>query len=493
MILHGGVIEQWVTVGGKEPEHKEGKTVSYYHVGGNVWFKEFHIGVHQDKTQNEFVSPHPPISVTGGDFDEFYLTGLYNTPNANYDDNAECYINGGRFGKVAGTGMQGIGGFTLDGDGVKIDYSNGNIIWQIDNADIDEFYAGGTNAAHIAEGDIYTVISNSRVDLFCGGPKFGDMNTDKKVVTNAKDCTFRTFFGAGYGGNSYNRRYPDNQNSKININWNTWVQGNDGLKYRYDSKYGGVETRFDYQFLPMSGNTNNVCRLFVDYVSFSLATTHAVTSKLTGCTITRSNLGRLDLSYGLGNFYGGGSLGKVTGNVSSTLTDCTVEGNVFGAGYSASTPTVEVMPAEFVTEPYYYQDLGSFRNGVLPSKETNPSTTTYHWEHADEVNSTQSAITTTGTEHILYTTVNLSKSNLGSVNGNITLTITGTSAKGSVIGTQGNTTTGNVYGGGESSYVTGADHKVTVTLAGKTQVLGNVFGGGDSGVVEGSTEVNIEQ
>ena len=100
--------------------------------------------------------------------------------------------------------------------------NTGNIVWQIDNADIDEFYAGGTNAAHIAEGNITTVISNSRVDLFCGGPKFGDMNTGKTVVTNATNCTFRTFFGAGYGGNSYNRRYPKNKSSETgNINWDT--------------------------------------------------------------------------------------------------------------------------------------------------------------------------------------------------------------------------------------------------------------------------------
>ena len=51
---------------------------------------------------------------------------------------------------------------------------------------------------------------------------------------------------------------------------------------------------------------------------------------------------------------------------------------------------------------------------------------------------------------------------------------------------------GNVFGGGESSYVTGASNKVTVNIEGNTQVLGNVFGGGDEGVVEGSAEVNIK-
>ena len=501
MILQGGVIEQWVTVGGSEQKLKAANSVTYYHVGGNVWFKEFHLGVHQDKTQDEFVTPHPPISVTGGDFDIFYLTGYYNSPNNNYPDNAECYINGGRFGKVAGTGMQGIGnhlGIPNEGS----DKTTGNIIWQIDNADIDEFYAGGINAAHIAEGNIYTVITNSRVDQFCGGPKFGDMNSDKKVVTNATNCTFRTFFGAGYGGNSYNRRYPANKNNVINPSsptWNGWV----GQEYtkKYDSDYGGVETRIDYQFLPMSGNTTNVARLFVDYVSFSLATTYDVTSNLTNCTITTSPLGRLDLfSQCLGNFYGGGSLGKVDGDVKSTLINCTVEGNVFGAGYSASLPTVAVMGNAFQTQPRYEQNLGAYLDAVLPATEP------YTWEHRDVVNSKETAINTTTKK--LFTTENLTT--LGMVTGDVTLTINGTT-----------TVAKSVYGGGEESSV-GGSTIVTINngtigtgieglpegeTAGAT--YGNVYGGGmgkykdeddneldvneafNLGLVKGNTNVTI--
>lgn len=477
IILQGGVIEQWVTVGGSEESIKEGKTVSYYHVGGNVWFKEFHIGVHQDKIQAEFFSPHPPISVTGGDFDEFYLTGYYNTPDLNAEDNAECYINGGRFGKVAGTGMQGIGK-TGGAD------NTGNIIWQIDNADIDEFYAGGINAAHIAEGNIYTVITNSRVDQFCGGPKFGDMNSDKKVVTNATNCIFRTFFGAGYGGNSYNRRYPNNQNNVTNIDWDAWVREQYTNIYE-GTQYKGVETRIDYQFIPMSGNASNVARLFVDYVSFSLATTYDVTSKLTGCTITRSPLGKLDLfDQCIGNFYGGGSLGKVNGPVKSTLIDCTVEGNVFGAGYSASKPKVSVMSNSFQKRPFFDSNLGVYQEAILPA------TTSYEWVHADAVNSTETAINTS--THKLFTEVDLSSSNLGSVSGAVTLTIEGNST----IGTAGNNNTGNVYGGGDQSYVnnteTPANAYTIVNLQGNTHVLGNVFGGGNKGLVSGSATVNIQ-
>ena len=480
IILQGGVIEQWVTVGGKEQTIKAANSVTYYHVGGNVWFKEFHIGVHQDKTQNEFVSPHPPISVTGGDYEIFYLTGYYNSPNANYGDNAECYINGGRFEKVAGTGMQGLG--NAGGAGVTGGPAEtGNIVWQIDNADIDEFYAGGINAAHIAEGNIYTVISNSRVDQFCGGPKFGDMNNGKKVVTNATNCTFRTFFGAGYGGNSYNRRYPDNKDQVINVDWDGWVSSE--YQKRYNATYKGVEARIDYQFIPRSDNKTNVARLFVDHVSFSLATTRDVTSKLTDCTITTQPLGTLDLFEGcLGNFYGGGNLGKVTGPVKSTLTNCIVEGNVFGAGYSASKPTVNVMTNSFQKKPEYDSNLGAYLEAKLPATEN-----VYEWKPLPAGSTTY----VDNTNHILYAKAeDLEESNLGSVNGEVTLTIGGNSK----IGTDGDTTgkKGNVFGGGDASYVTGSGNKVTVNLQGETKVLGSVFGGGNEGKVEGSTEVNIE-
>ncbi len=487
IILQGGVMEQWVTY--QNGNSTAADAVEYFHVGGNVWFKEFHMGVHQDRTDDK-VTPHPPVSVTGGDFKELYLTGLYNSPNVNYPDNAECYINGGRFGKVAGTGMQGIGntgGIPNEGS----EETTGNIIWQIDNADIDEFYGGGINAAHISEGDIITVISNSRVDQFCGGPKFGDMNSDKKVVTNASNCTFRAFFGAGYGGNSYDRRYPYNQNNKININWDTWIQGNDGLKYRVsptiDNKtYVGVETRIDYQFIPMSSNIDNVCRLFVDYVTFSLATTYDVTSKLTDCTVTTSPLGRLDLfDECLGNFYGGGSLGKVVGDVKSTLTNCTVEGNVFGAGYSASLPPVQVMDNKFRTQPHYDENLGAYLEAELPD------TTRYTWVYRSTLGIDTNA-------KVLFTTIDLSKSNLGSVSGQVTLTLQGNTKVGTL--NADNTLkekTGDVYGGGDESYVFNEDDKkkakTIVNIKGNTEVLGNVFGGGNRGEVSGSATVNIEE
>ena len=150
----------------------------------------------------------------------------------------------------------------------------------------------------------------------------------------------------------------------------------------------------------MSSNTENVARIFVEYVGFSLATTHNVTSSLTDCTVT-------------GNFYGGGSLGKVEGNVISVLDSCTVQGSVFGAGYSASRPTVAVDSLGFRMEPYYYEDLGTYRTGVKGV------TTSYTWEE-------RTTIGIDKTNHILYTTEDLSETNLGSVEGNAILTLQGT-------------------------------------------------------------------
>jgi hypothetical protein len=307
-------------------------------------------------------------------------------------------------------------------------------------------------------GNLSTTIVDSYVDIFCGGPKFGDMCANKTVVTNATGCTFGTFFGAGYGGNSYNRYAPSNQNNVGNINWNNWVRGQ--YTRAYNATYGGVSTRFLYQFLPMSDNKTNVARILVDFVKFSLATTHEVTSTLTSCTIT-------------GNFYGGGSLGKVSGSVTSTLTSCIVNSNVYGAGFSASLPTVEVDSVGFRVEPYYYTELGTYRTGVKGQ------TTPYTWEEGN-------SISVNNTNHILYTTEDLDA--LGTVVGNVTLTLKGNTVVGTLEGTVLKAGTGSVYGGGEESAVTGNTH---VLLKGNTLVRGDVYGGGNQGPVDGDTSVEI--
>lgn len=454
LILQGGIFDQFVST---KKSNVDGKVI-YIHVGGNAWFHEFGMGTHSDGSQS---TPHVPVSVTGGDYDGFYLTGTYNANAGVRTDNAECYISGGRFGELAGASQEQI---------------NGNVTWQIYNADITSFFGGGTNDAKPIKGTITTDIIGSHVTTFCGGPKFGNMSTDKAVSTTATDCTFGTFFGAGYGGNSYSRKkYYDEKTP----DWMGTLQGyytSDKGKYyngsstnlpsaAYGKKGFGVGTDIDYEFFVWSSGVTGG-RFFVKFVSFSLAQCDDVSSTLTNCTVT-------------GNFYGGGSLGKVAGDVTSTLTNCTVGGNVFGAGYSASLPTIKVRDSGFSKAPNYNKNSGMFEPAVFSG------TTEYTWKHVDSYPS-EGGNGFDGTQVI--TTQNIDHSNLGSVAGNVTLTIKGSS----VIGTAGDTTKGNVFGGGESSYVTGAANKVTVNIEGNTQVLGNVFGGGDNGIVEGSAEVRIE-
>ena len=460
LILLGGVVDQFVSTQSKTVT---GKTI-YIHVGGNVWIQEFGMGTHSDGSQS---TPHVPVSVTGGEFPGFYLTGTYNANATIREDNAECYISGGYFHEVAGASQEGI---------------KGNVHWQIYNADIDQFFGGGINEAKPIQGTVTTDIYNSHVTLFCGGPKFGNMTTGKTVTTNAEGCTFGKFFGAGYGGNSYSRKkYYDNSG---NQNWTTlqnYYVNDKGEYYNgtstgssqtsgkdYGKKGPGVATDFDYEFFVWSSGTTGA-RLFVKFVSFSLAQCDNVSSTLKKCTINE-------------NFYGGGSLGKVSGTATSELEDCTVMGNAFGAGYSATLPTIPVRNGGFTTNPNYNQNSGMFEPGVYTG------TTEYTWKQVASYPA-EGGAGFDGTQVI--TTQNLDKTNLGSV-GNVQLTIKGTTQ-----------VKGSVYGGGEESVVTG---NTVVNITGGTigttgkggATWGNVYGGGKgkekdvtAGLVKGNTTVSI--
>ena len=457
VILLGGVVEQMVSTNGVEGSVEH---TTYLHVGSNVWFKMFDNGCHMDKTATK--THRIPISVTGGDYEKFYLSGYFQPDAPAYSEDAECYISGGRFDELAGSGQE-----LIDGD----------VQWLIDRADINSFYGGGINDKKAITGDITVTIKNSQVDRYCGGPKFGNMVSGKTVRTTATNCTFGTFFGAGYGGTSFVRQKSFNEFGKVNYPWNssivTTFTSSSGANARgkYDSNLG-IAINYEYEHFEGS-NDKTVGRFYVNYASLSLAQTNNVISSLTNCTITK-------------NFYGGGSLGKVAGNATSTLHNCQVHGNVFGAGFSAAVPTAEVFPASgFVSEPNYNEKTGVFKKGVFPdgveytwSNDKDPSTTTL-----DDDN------------HLIYTDVDLN--DLGTVAGNVTLNITGnTLVEGFVDDGQSKAEvqTGGVFGGGDESKVTGTDKTVQVNIITKgtsERYIYNVLGGGNEGDVDSNVVVNI--
>lgn len=472
LILLGGIVDQITS----NHANSGSGTTTYIHLGSNVRFKQFSNGCHSDRWQ---FTKHIPVSVTGGDYQEFYLSGMYRPDAVVNADDAECYISSGRFGELAGAGQQMI---------------NGNVQWQIYNADIENFYGGGINAANPITGNITVNLYNSHIGTYCGGPKFGNMSragsleytdynhsannpgiisisSDRTVTTEAEGCFFGTYYGAGYGGTSYNRvRTKDN----AVVDFPTWQADYTGKRGMYIADNNGIATDFDYDFFVYStGETGG--RFYVKYASLSTAQTNDVNSTLTNCTIN-------------GNLYGGGKLGLVVGKATTVLDGCTVLGNVYGAGYSASLEPVKVRDGGFGGNPVKYPSVNT-NSGMFEDGEFS-GTTEYIWKK-HTLSDGESGITTEG-GNIIYTNVTLST--LGQVK-DAKLTI------------QGNTTVKmSVYGGGEEA---GVDNDTEVIVTGGTigyenapvyeDKVGNVYGAGKgladnvtAGLVKGNTKVTIE-
>ncbi len=460
VIFLGGIIDQYTSTKDKNiSSDTYNHRTSYIHLGSNACFREFGNGTHSD---GWYFTNHVPVSVTGGDFEGFYLSGVYRPDAQVKADDAEGYISGGRFKEMAGAAQQMI---------------EGNVHWQIYDADITNFYGGGINADKPITGNVTTDIINSHVGTFCGGPKFGDMQkagttltinyatnkagtpgsrdktieADGVVTTNATGCTFGTFFGAGYGGaSSYKLKYYDNTDKDFTTatgftNLISNFNGDRGKYYdgktsTYKTSYGnkgpGVATEFDYEFFVWSSGAVGA-RFYVNYTTFSMAKTRNVNSTLTKCTVEK-------------NFYGGGSLGVVDGTAKSILDGCKVTGSVYGGGFSASIPTVPVRDTNFKKTPIFNKQAGIFDMG-----EKN-GTQDYKWTKVTQLTQNQTALDGTNIK------TDVSLDGLGQV-------------KDTKLTVQGNCKiAGSVYGGGEESNVSG---NTEVNITGGT-ITENVFGGG---------------
>ena len=171
----------------------------------------------------------------------------------------------------------------------------------------------------------------------------------------------------------------------------------------------------------------------------------------------------------------------MTDSVTSVLDSCSVKGNVFGAGFSATLPTIQVRNGGFTQNPNYNSGSGMFEPGIFTG------TTEYHWKQVNSLSNNTVGISTSGDSNYVHTTVDLN--HLGTVNGNVTLTLKGNTVVGTLEGTTLKAGTGSVYGGGAESAVTG---NTSVILEGHTHILGDVFGGGDEGEVDGDSQVILK-
>lgn len=491
LILNGGQFEQIVAHGANNtPTLNKTRNII---LGGHIWMKRFSPGSH---TQLHCITRHCAVSVMGGDFPEFYLTGIYwtnvTTSNA-FNDSPHCYTNGGRFGIMAGAGMEAV---------------RNNVHFEIDNSVIDEFYGGGINSNNPVAGNIEVTINNSLVlNKYCGGPKVG---TCGSVTTSAKGTVFNQYFGGGNGGTNLYREQILDQTPNDMPNQDAWngtygftafnpIAGQ-GESVTYDNKKG-YHAEFEFEVFNQSNGLGKdaVARTYRHWAQFGTTTTGNVSNTLTDCIV-------------LHNFYGGGNLALVNGTVTSTLTGNTqIIGSAFGAGYSASVPSFKVHDKSTVSYPMR-DGAGVCHNGSVSYRTDGGVAREYTWCYK---NSSTQVVTPAGViipdgvstskpafqydgKWYCYTTVSLE--NLGTVNGDIELNIHGSSAIQGLEfdenGVVSSAQTGGVFGGGDASGVTG-DIEVNIAASGQQTDKNldyntfNVFGGGNKAVVDGNTTVNL--
>ena len=453
---------------------------SYFLMGGKLYMKAFTPGTHVNTPS---ATRHCAVNAIGGEFPEFYLSGMFRADFYNMTDNPHAYLDGGWFGTVAGAGMESVG--------AKNETNGGDVTFKINHSRINEFYGGGINATRPVTGTISVTIDNSIVSKYCGGPKLGDMSGTKSITTTATNTVFGQYFGGGNGGTNMFRenKYdgwqivaPTQTDHSV---WDANDKGKFNLFMPFKHEDGkGYQAEFEFELLPIpTGVNTTVPRTYYHYASFSKTTVAPITNTITDCIFK-------------GNFYGGGNLGAVGGDVTSTLKGNTiVHGSVYGAGFSASIPSFPVHDKSSVN--YTYRDFAGFIHdgGLDYNKYTSATgahaagdTIYYQWIHDVPPGwGISPAPTTTSTSKTfeypansgnwyVYTTETLT--GLGTVNGNVTISILGDSE-----------VKGNVYGGGDESAVAG---NTTVQLQGSAKVLGNVYGGGNKGQVGGSSEVLIQ-
>ena len=454
LIFNAGLIDQFVMSRETITDY-----VNYAILGGHTFFNAYTPGCHATNAQKTVFFP---VSVMGGEYLEFYLTGRNSKVVVDADNHGRVYTNGGKIGTFASGYWEQL---------------NGNAYIRFDHTTVKEFYGGSVNPAKPITGNIDIIINNCDVEFFCGGPKAGNMTSGKTVTTVANNTTFGTYVGAGYGGSSVARvemkQYVDNHDYAYYKSdfFSSYFHGGTNATYlKYNSDADGILIRYAVEFMPGSGgmgntlNPTHVTRFFNEYAQLNLARTYTVTSTLNGCTIT-------------GNFYGGpwsGTVGTTTTHptVTSTLNGCTVMGSVFGGGKSAEIPTITVFPvsADSLKTPLYSGQFGMYYQEDEDDFPVYPTGTQYNWVQMTGTSNPQG----NATNHTLQTKVDLT--NLGTIFGHTDLTINGGIVHGSV------------FGGGDQSKVSANTH---VTIKGTTHVKGNVYGGGNAALVGGNTHVDI--
>ena len=461
LILNGGQFEQFISSQTWNRSNGPLRFTSYIILGGHVWMKEFTPGKHGD---GDIATRHCAVNILGGEYNRLCLSGVFinNAFQGNEADNPHCYTNGGKFGTIAGAGMEDI---------------QGDVTFKIDHSLIGEFYGGGLNAARPITGSIDVTVNNSIVRKYCGGPFTGDMNENTTVTTVADNTIFGVFYGAGNGGTNYNRNRLYNYDAPFSHITEARWRNEGGFNGNFNppafvSTNAGYQAEFEFELIDQSSSSqdNAIMRTYRHEAQFTSTAVQTVTSTLTNCTVLK-------------NFYGAGNLGKVAHDATSTLINTIVYGSVFGGGFSAEVPSFAIHDKSTVQFPF--RDLARVNHlGSLDYVRDNGKIRYYEWTTEQPAGVSTANPTFQDEQGKWYCFTEKEMTDLGSVGGNTNLTLEGTTTVGSL----GKSNTGNVFGGGDESEVL---QNTFVLVKDQTKVLGNIYGGGNIGKVGGDTKVII--
>lgn len=393
-IIKGGWFQQLVRCFDQATNNR----MSYFHIGGNAYIKEFFPGNHSSTHLTYNIRP---VNVTGGDIESCFMTGQ--NPGSTIigiDNNVRFYCSGGNIGKYLS---------------VYMEQPVVNATMKVDHARIGRFFGGGTTPNAQLSGNIDITMNYSNVDFFCGGPEFGDMTAEKTVTVNTTGSTFGEFYGAGFGGTALTRhRYREVIDNNASM---SSIDNYSSIRLQYDTAKGGVGVSYEMESL-LNGSGVKLFRFYDNYAALSMAQTGSVTTNATNCLFKE-------------NFFGGGCQGKVDGSITSVLNNCYVTGSVYGGGYKASATEINVYPTTGGTYPEFNTTYKAFSTyGTYPTPEV------YTW-----VSGTDGTVDTSA--QTIATSVDMTQ--MGTVTGNTSLTIKGPD---SVV-------TGDVFGGGAESKVLG--------------------------------------
>ena len=445
VIFNGGEFEQLCSSekGDITYNTRTDKT-KYFIIGGHAWLKEFTPGTHGNRTIR---TRHCAVNVLGGEYNKFYLSGIFRSIN-NRPDNPHCYTNGGKFGVMAGAGME-----SVDGD----------VTFKIDHSIIGEFYGGGINSSQPVTGSIAVTVNNSIVGKYCGGPKMGDMLPSTEVVTEANNTIFGQFYGGGNGGTNFNRnrRWDNtidggNQQNLTPDDWNTNGQFSSFVPFTYVGPTEGYHAQFEFEHIQYASGSDDrqVARTYRHEAQFSATNVIKATSTLTNCTV-------------LQDFYGGGNLGAVLGDATSKLVNTTIWGSAYGGGYSATIPRFCVHDKSTVVYPYR-DYAGYYHPGSLDYERDGDEVRYYTWIHELPEGVTGIDENHPNFQHDgkWYCYTEFALTDLGRVEGDTKLTIDGAS---------------KIYG----------QERPEDGLQGDLSYAGAAFGGGNEAKVYGNSTVNV--